>query len=323
MMILNLLSRRLWNSSKGTSTVDGLASLNQRGKNENHTDELINVSLYRHFHLSSQKSIFCCSEFGGRKYGPTELKDEWDRVVTSIERGEKKIVKQKKLTTLLSKFVSTFKDARNEMTFANKGTTHFSLEQDRALLCAVNEAGYGNWDAVRETIRNDERLKCQHTVQGMTTAMITKHCDYRMRQMERELEAREKFLKSREQIVTMARAKTSAIEAMESWESRTRSNELVGKPPVNMDGLVKDAVTLTKERLAERDPCIARLREIEAQWAQAMAVEEETRQGMYRADQVSTTTYVCPSFGLNAKHSHILDAVRQLFQHYSEISCRG
>lgn len=126
------------------------------------------------------------------KYGPTELKDDWERVVATIERGEKKIAKQKKLTALLKQFVGTFDDPRNDMTFANKGTTHFALEQDRALLFAVNKHGYGNWDSVREEIRTDSRLRFQHSVQGMTVQAIAKRCDYRMRQMEKELEAREK-----------------------------------------------------------------------------------------------------------------------------------
>ncbi|KAI2491922.1 Class II histone deacetylase complex subunits 2 and 3 [Fragilaria crotonensis] len=126
-------------------------------------------------------------------YGPTELKkDEWERVSSSIERGEKKIAKRRKLTALLKQFVSTFEHPRTEMVFANKGTTHFSLEQDRALLCAVDKYGYGNWDSVREELRRDKDLLFQHMVQGMNTDMIMKRVDYRMRQMEKECEAREK-----------------------------------------------------------------------------------------------------------------------------------
>lgn len=49
------------------------------------------------------------------KYGPTELKDEWERVTTSIERGEKKLEKQEKQSTLLTKFVGTFQNPRDDM----------------------------------------------------------------------------------------------------------------------------------------------------------------------------------------------------------------
>ena len=230
------------------------------------------------------------------KYGPTELKDEWERVVTSIEKGEKKLAKQKKLTGLLSKFVSTFDDARSEMSFANKGTTHFALEQDRALLCAVNSTGYGNWDSVRETIRNDERLKFQHTVQGMTTAMITKRCDYRMRQMERELEARQKTLKAkRPPNVEAAMELLQGVQQMESWEKRTRERELRGEPAVSLSELKEDVYYLVRDKLTERDPCVSRLREIEAQVARALTVAEETRDGIFRGDQVRApnVTFSC------------------------------
>lgn len=225
------------------------------------------------------------------KYGPTELKDEWERVVSSIERGEKRIEKEKKNKELLAKFVQTFENPRIDMTFANKGTTHFSLEQDRALLCAVSEVGYGNWDAVREKIRNDSRLKFQHTVQGMTTAMITKRCDYRIRQMERELEARERQLEANKRAYNRAKTKISAIEQLEAWESQTMANELRGKNPAGMVTLDKDVFDLVKERLAEREPCIARLREIEAQNSRAMEVAEEVKQTIYRGEQVRAMTH--------------------------------
>lgn len=59
------------------------------------------------------------------------------------------------------------------MVFANKGTAHFALEQDRALLCAVEKHGYGNWESVREEIRTDSRLKFQIPAQGMTVQAVS------------------------------------------------------------------------------------------------------------------------------------------------------
>ena len=222
------------------------------------------------------------------KYGPTELKDEWERVVANIEKGEKKIAKQKKLSSLLKKFVATFDLPRDEMVFANKGTTHFALEQDRALLCAVDANGYGNWDSVREEIRKDNRLKFQHTVMGMTTGMIAKRCDYRMRQMERELEAREKVLKNkRPPSVVAAQKAIEAIKAMEVWETDARNLELRGEDPPPLTIFDDDAAQIIQERLAEREPCIARLREIESQVTKCVALAEETRQAILRGDQVS------------------------------------
>lgn len=225
------------------------------------------------------------------KYGPTELKSEWERVITNVERGEKKIAKQKKLTGLLSKFVATFDNPREEMVFANKGTTHFALEQDRALLCAVNKHGYGNWDSVRDEIRNDDRLKFQHTVQGMTTLQIAKRCDYRMRQMEKELEAREKNLKNlRPPNVVVAQNLLDAIKESDAWDAEAINQELRGEGQPSLDTLSVEAKQVEEERIKDRKSCIEKLRDIEVQLQKCKVIAEETKEAIYRGDQVCIDT---------------------------------
>ncbi|GAX14112.1 SWI/SNF-related matrix-associated actin-dependent regulator of chromatin subfamily A member 5 [Fistulifera solaris] len=220
------------------------------------------------------------------KYGPTELKNEWERVLGNIERGEKKLAKQKKLSGLLTKFVQTFDNPRHEMVFANKGTTHFALEQDRALLCAVEKHGYGNWDLVREEIRTDNALKFQHSVQGMSVQAIAKRCDYRMRQMEKELEAREKMMKSRKPAnVLAAQRAVESIREMDLWDIQAREAELEGEVPPPISGLSETARSVLQERLTDRAAHIARLREIEVQVQKCALIAEETRQAILRGDQ--------------------------------------
>ena len=220
------------------------------------------------------------------KYGPSELKDDWERVVATIERGEKKIAKQKKLSSLLNQFVGTFKDPRNDMVFANKGTTHFALEQDRALLTAVNKHGYGNWDSVREEIRTDSRLKFQHSVQGLTVQAIAKRCDYRMRQMEKELEAREKVLKNKRPANASAAMKMiDAIREMDFWDMQAREAQLSGEEPPDIMSLSPEARTVMQDRLKDRGTVIARLREIEVQVQRCMKIAEDTREAIYSGAQ--------------------------------------
>jgi SWI/SNF-related matrix-associated actin-dependent regulator of chromatin subfamily A member 5 len=229
------------------------------------------------------------------KYGATELKSEWERVVATIEKGEKKIAKQKKLSALLSRFISTFDNPRDEMVFANKGTTHFALEQDRALLCAVERHGYGNWDSVREEIRTDDRLKFQHSVQGMTTLMIGKRCDYRMRQTEKELEAREKVLKNQKPPNVIAAQKTlDAIREADEWDSEAINLELRGEGQPSLDSLSGEARLVEEERLKDRQLCVDRLRDIEVQLHRCKVIAEETRQAIFRGDQVSAFPFLLP-----------------------------
>ena len=106
-----------------------------------------------------------------------------------------KIQKKQKLSALLAKFVGTFDKQRQDIVFSNKSTTHFSLEQDRALLISVNNYGYGGWDSVWEDLWQDTVLQFQHSVQDINCDMLSKRCDYRIRQIEEELELREKKLK--------------------------------------------------------------------------------------------------------------------------------
>jgi hypothetical protein len=220
------------------------------------------------------------------KYGATELKSEWERVVGNIERGEKKLAKQKKLSTLLTQFVKAFDNPRHDMVFANKGTTHFALEQDRALLCAVEKHGYGNWDSVREEIRIDSGLKFQHSVQGMSVQAIAKRCDYRMRQMEKELEAREKMLKNKRPAnVVAAQTAVDAIKEMDLWDIQAREAELEGDEPPPLNSLSDSARVVMEERMKDRATNIARLREVEVQVQRCSGLGEETRQAIMRGDQ--------------------------------------
>uniref|UniRef100_A0A7S1V1Z3 Chromatin-remodeling complex ATPase chain n=1 Tax=Grammatophora oceanica TaxID=210454 RepID=A0A7S1V1Z3_9STRA len=228
------------------------------------------------------------------KYAATELKkEEWDRISATIDRGEKKIAKQKKLTSLLKKFVSTFENPRTEMVFANKGTTHYALEQDRALICAVDKHGYGNWERIREEIRHDTNLKFQHSVQGMNTDMIAKRVDYRMRQMEKECEAREKVLKAKKPANVLAAEKAiAAIKEVDKWEHQSTSLQLRGDDAPGVDGLTLDARQLISERLRERLQHIDRLREIEIQVHNCLNMAEDVKKSIQRGDQYVNYSHI-------------------------------
>lgn len=220
-------------------------------------------------------------------YGPTELKsDEWERAVASIEKGEKKIEKQRKLRDLLKKFVSTFDNPRSEMTFANKGTVHFALEQDRALLCAVDKYGYGNWDEIREAIVNDDALLFQHSTQSMNNDAITKRVDYRMRQLERELEARGKKLNivKPPQLIAAEEA-IEGIKQMDAWEARAFSNEMKGLDLPSLVLFSGETKTLIEERLKDRQIIIERFREIEIQLRGCKDIASKTYDCIMRGDQ--------------------------------------
>jgi len=234
-------------------------------------------------------------------YGPTELKkDEWERNVANIEKGEAKIEKQSKLSGMLMKFINTFQNPRKEITFANKGNAHFALEQDRALLCAVDKFGYGNWDKVREALIKDDTLLFQHTVQGMNTDAIAKRCDYRMRQMERELEAREKKVKGLRPVnVIAAENSIKAMKEIDIWDAKALRLQLNGEDPPTMDNLSAEARQFTEERIQDFQQVIERLREIEIQILGCKELAEQTKKSILRGDQYVNYSHITLRAGGN------------------------
>lgn len=244
------------------------------------------------------------------EYGPTELKsDEWERVKTQIEKGEQKIAKKRLQEELLSKFVRTFDDPKKDMVFANKGTQHFALEQDRAILCAVEKHGYGNWNAVREELHNDTSLLFQHTVQGMNINEIAKRCDYRMRQMEKELETREKKLSSMKPAhVEAAETALEAIKNMEAWESEAKMMQMQGEPAPSIESFVKKGLDTLCDYLKERRLCVDKLREVETQLRGCKIMADETKEGILRGDHYVNYSHISlkaggPKAGLNKSGS--------------------
>jgi len=228
------------------------------------------------------------------EYGPTELKsDEWERVKTQIEKGEQRIAKKRLQEELLGKFVQTFDDPQRDMVFANKGTTHFALEQDRAILCGVVKHGYGNWNAIREEIRNDTSLLFQHTVQGMNIDAIAKRCDYRMRQMEKELEVRQKKLNTiKPPAVEEAEVALAAIKNMEAWESEADMMQLQGEPAPPIDSFVKEGLDTLGDYLNEHKVCVEKLREVETQLRGCKVLAEETKEAILRGDQYVNYSHI-------------------------------
>ena len=107
-----------------------------------------------------------------------------------------------------------------------------------------------------------------------------------MRQMEKELEAREKALKSkRPPNVIAAERSIAAIKEMDLWDLQAREAQLEGHEPTPLNNLSLEARSEMKERLKERASVIYRLREIEVQVQRALQVADETRNSIYDSAQ--------------------------------------
>lgn len=193
----------------------------------------------------------------------------------------------------LNIFVKTFQNPRTDMVFANKGTAHFALEQDRALLCAVDKYGYGNWELVREALAKDNELMFQHIAQGMNSSDIAKRCDYRLRQMERELEARGKRLKNTKPANVVAAEKAlEGIKEMDQWENEAISLEMLGKDPPSLQSLSEESKSIMEDRLKDRNVILSRFREVEIQLRGCQELAHETKKCIKRGDQYVNYSHI-------------------------------
>lgn len=122
----------------------------------------------------------------------------------------------------------------------------------------------------------------------MNTDAIAKRCDYRMRQMEKELEVREKKLSSmKPPAVAEAEVALEAIRNMEAWESEARMLQLQGEIPPPIESFVKNVKGLgtLSEFIKERQLCIDKLREVETQLRGCRLMAEEAKESILRGDQ--------------------------------------
>ncbi|GMI36818.1 hypothetical protein TeGR_g3260 [Tetraparma gracilis] len=219
--------------------------------------------------------------------GKTQLGDvEWARVQKVIEAGEEKVRTQKQLEAHLTSFLGGFENPRQDIVFTNRSrmveySTH-TLEHDRAILCAVDEYGYGNWDEVQREMRKDDNLLFSHGVQAMSIEKITQRTNYRLKQLERELETRERVenaengLNSARADAQKALALSAAIISAETGEPVDDGGDPFFKATVQAEVEQKKASrALWKSDLAKIDTVV------KAKLLQA----DEARQQILRGDQ--------------------------------------
>jgi SWI/SNF-related matrix-associated actin-dependent regulator of chromatin subfamily A member 5 len=146
---------------------------------------------------SMNMSLEVVSDYSARFWsnGRTALGEkEWTRVLKQIETGEEKVRVQDMLKSHLTDFLAGFENPRKELYFANRtrAQEYATLEQDRAILVAVDKFGYGQWEAVQREMRNDDNLLFSHGVQATSVDKINRRADHRLRQLEKELDLRKK-----------------------------------------------------------------------------------------------------------------------------------
>ncbi|KAL4155219.1 hypothetical protein PRNP1_007332 [Phytophthora ramorum] len=128
--------------------------------------------------------------------GQDELSD-WHKIMKSIEKGESKLLEIERLTEETVRKVRRYANPWEDMpiNYQGKGGKVFTEEEDRVLLCLVNQFGYGAWDRIKQEICSMEMFAFDYYLRSRTATEIGRRCDSLMRICEKDnadLEIREK-----------------------------------------------------------------------------------------------------------------------------------
>ena len=115
--------------------------------------------------IQSYSEAFWDENFGKNRF----TEHEYDRVVKSIEKGEKKIDDIKGLQRGTRVLISLFDNPWYELQFTHINTKDkkFTAEEDRWLLCWAHKYGYGQWEAIKFAIRRSSNFRFDYFLKSL------------------------------------------------------------------------------------------------------------------------------------------------------------
>ncbi|CAI5732407.1 unnamed protein product [Peronospora destructor] len=173
--------------------------------------------------------------------GQDELSD-WHKIMKSIEKGESKLLEIERLTEETTRKVKRCANPWEDMpiNYQGKGGKVFTEEEDRVLLCLVNQFGYGAWDRIKQEICSMEMFAFDYYLRSRTAAEIGRRCDSLMRICEKDnadLELREKKEHNLRHVLQQQRAKLDqqlAAARADVKQHQARVDELIMKEAKRM-----------------------------------------------------------------------------------------
>ncbi|KAE9017146.1 putative chromatin-remodeling complex ATPase chain [Phytophthora fragariae] len=189
--------------------------------------------------------------------GQDELSD-WNKIMKSIEKGESKLLEIERLTEETARKVKRYANPWEDMpiNYQGKGGKVFTEEEDRVLLCLVNQFGYGAWDRIKQEICSMEMFAFDYYLRSRTAAEIGRRCDSLMRicgKDNADLENREKKEHDARHILQEQREKLDrqlATARADVKQHQSRVDELIMKEAKRMQ-MQREAKRAKKRK--ERD----------------------------------------------------------------------
>ncbi|KAL0485675.1 chromatin-remodeling complex ATPase [Acrasis kona] len=198
--------------------VDKLLELEANEANDEANQQQISQLLKEGFPDWTRKDLLCFIK-GCEKYGRNDLQaisseietksfqqveqysktfwerykevSDWDKLIKRIEKGEAYLNKMSNNNYMLRYKTQKFKRPWSELKFSygqNKGK-QYTEQEDRFIVCMTTKLGYGNWEEVRNEIKNSFEFRFDWFFKSRTAMEIQRRCDSLIRLIEKEHES--------------------------------------------------------------------------------------------------------------------------------------
>ena len=118
--------------------------------------------------------------------------DGYRRYLDRIEKGEEKLRRRQRIEAEVASKIARHKDPYSSLTLDytgvswRGGSSGYTPEEDRLLLCLMNELGYGEWDALRVQVRQAYAFRFDWFIKSRTPEELARRCETLIRMVERE-----------------------------------------------------------------------------------------------------------------------------------------
>jgi len=165
---------------------------------------------------------------------------EWEKLVERIEKGEAKREKLQHLQHLIDGKVKRHRRPLETLTLAYPtAQRQYTVEEDRFLLCTLQQVGYGQWDEVKAAVRRSWMFRFDWFLKSRSGVELQKRTDYLIKLIEKEeeeLEAARKAAKSKGKGKTAASTTPAKKGAAAASKKGVTSNASASKKGAAVSG---------------------------------------------------------------------------------------